>query len=182
VKLDTRRVAVGQKLEVTGTARDAKNEPIPEALYESTITRLDDAGKPVADAKPEPVILYPQGDEARGPYFASGEPGEYEVTLKGTKGGKEIGTDRARFMVYQDNRELENPAADRALLKQISDMTGGVNLNAEDLDKHLKALSPEAANYVTQSEHKLWDNWSFFLIFVGLLTAEWALRKAKGWV
>jgi hypothetical protein len=182
VKLDTRRVAVGQKLEISGTARDAKDEPIPEAQYETTVTRLDETGKPVAGSKPEPVPLYPQGDEARGPYFATGEPGEYEVTLKGTKGGKEIGTDHARFMVYQDNRELENPAADRALLKEISVITGGVSLNSEDLEKHLKALAPDAADYVTQSEHKLWDNWTFFLIFVGLLTAEWALRKAKGWV
>jgi Putative glutamine amidotransferase/von Willebrand factor type A domain len=182
VKLDNRRVAVGQKLEITGIARDAKNEPIAGAEYVCTVTRLEENGKPAANAKSEPVTLYPQGDDARGPYFASEETGEYEVTLKGIKNGKEIGADRARFMVYQDNRELENPAADLALLKQISEITGGVALRSEDLEKHLKALAPEAADYVTQSEHKLWDNWPFFLIFVTLLTAEWALRKAKGWV
>jgi hypothetical protein len=182
LKLEARRVAVGQKLEITATARDAKNEPIPEAQYETTITKLDETGKPIADAKPEPVTLYPQGDDSRGPYFASGEPGEYEVSLKGTKAGKEIGTDHARFMVYQDNRELENPAADLDLLKQISLTTGGVSLKSEDLEKHLATITPEASDYVTQSEHKLWDNWPFFLVFVALLSAEWALRKAKGWV
>jgi hypothetical protein len=182
VKLEARRLAVGQKMEITGTARDPKNEPITDAQYECTVIRLDEKGKPAANAKPEPVPLYPQGEDAKGPYFASGEPGEYEVTLKGSRNGKEIGIDHARFMVYQDNRELENPAADLRLLKQISEITGGTALKSEDLEKHLKALAPEASDYITQTEHKLWDNWPFFLIFVALLTAEWALRKAKGWV
>ena len=85
-------------------------------------------------------------------------------------------------MVYQDYRELVNPAADLALLKQISEITGGVTLKSEELGQHLQALTPEASDYVFQSEHRLWDNWPFFLIFAALLTAEWALRKAKGWV
>jgi hypothetical protein len=180
LKLDSRRVAVGQRLDVTAMARDAKNEPIPDAEFTTTVTRLDDAGKP--EGKSEPVPLYPQGDNAKGPYIALGAPGEYEVVVKGTKTGKEIGADRSRFMVYQDNRELENPAADLALLKQISEITGGASLHSEELGQHLKALAPEASDYVFQSEHRLWDNWPFFLIFATLLTAEWALRKAKGWV
>ena len=180
LKLDARRVALGQKLDITAIARDAKNEPIPDAQYETTVTRLDDGEKP--DGKPEPVPLYPQGDDARGPYIANGAVGQYEVVVKGTKNGKEIGSDKARFMVYQDDRELENPAADLALLKQISEITGGAALRSEDLGKHLKALAPEASDYIYQSEHRLWDNWPFFLIFAAILTAEWALRKAKGWV
>jgi hypothetical protein len=180
LRLDSRRVAVGQKLEITAMARDAKNEPITDAEFTTTVTRLDADGKLVGT--PETVPLYPQGNDAKGPYFANGQPGEYEVSVKGTRGGKEIGSDRARFMVYQDNRELENPAADLALLRQISEITGGVSLHPEELGQHLKALAPEASDYVFQSEHRLWDNWPFFLIFAALLTAEWALRKAKGWV
>ena len=125
LKLDARRVAAGQKLDLTATARDAKNEPIPDASYETTVTRLDADGKP--EGKPEPVPLYPQGDDAKGAYFANGQPGEYLVTVKGTEPGKEIGSDPARFMVYQDDRELENPAADLALLKQIAEITGGAS-------------------------------------------------------
>jgi hypothetical protein len=180
LKLDARRVAIGQKLDLTAIARDAKNEPITDAQYETTVTRLDANGKP--EGKPEPVPLYPQGDGAKGAYFANGQTGEYLVTVKGTKGGKEIGADSARFMVYQDDRELENPAADLALLKQIAEITGGAALRSEELAKHLKTLGPEASEYITQSEHRLWDNWPFFLIFAAILTAEWALRKAKGWV
>jgi hypothetical protein len=180
LKLDTRRVAVGQKVELTATARDAKSEPIPTAEFESTITRVGPGGKP--EGKAETIPTYPQGDEAKGSYFASGQPGEYEVVVKATAGGKTIGTDRARFMIYQDDREHENPAADLDLLKQIAEATGGASVKTEDLGAHLKKVGPEASDYVAQTELKLWDNWPFFLIFVALLSAEWALRKAKGWV
>ena len=180
LKLDARRVGAGQKLDLQATARDAKNEPIPEAAYEATITKLNAKGDP--EGKPEPVPLYPSGEGVKGPYFAGGAPGEYRVTVKVRKQGKEIGVDSARFMVYQDDRELENPAADPALLKQIAEITGGAALRPEELARHLKALGPEASEYVSQVDRKLWDNWTFFLIFAGILTAEWALRKARGWV
>ena len=180
LKLDARRVAAGGKLDLLATARDAKNEPIADAQYEVTVTKLTPDGKP--DGKPEPVPLYPQADGAKGPYFANGAAGEYRVEVKGTKAGKSIGSDSARFMVFQDDRELENPAADLALLKQIAEITGGASLRSEELSKHLNSLGPDKTESVHQVETKLWDNWPFFLLFVALLTAEWALRKAKGWV
>ena len=36
--------------------------------------------------------------------------------------------------------------------------------------------------YVTQTEHRVWDNWPFLLIFTTLLMLEWWLRKRHGWV
>ena len=41
------------------------------------------------------------------------------------KDGQEIGRDSSRFLVYQDDRELENPSADLALARQIAEITGG---------------------------------------------------------
>ncbi len=180
IKLDARRVAVGQKLDLTASARDAKNEPITEAQFDATFTRLTAKGKP--EGKAEPIPLFPQGEEVKGPIFANVAPGEYEVVVKGKRGGREFAGANARFMVYQDDRELENPAADPALLRQIAEITGGASLQSEELAKYLKTLGPEAADYIQQVDRRLWDNWPFFLIFTALLTAEWALRKSKGWV
>ena len=59
-----------------------------------------------------------------------------------TKDGKEIGRDSARFLVYQDDRELENPAADLALARQIAEITGGEAVAHEGLGKYLKAHRP----------------------------------------
>ena len=180
LKLDARRVAVGQKLDLSASARDGKNDPIPDAQYEATFTKLDVKARP--DGKPEPVPLFPQGEGVKGPIFANVAPGEYEVLVKGKRGGKEFAQASGRFMVFQDDRELENPAADPALLRLIAETTGGESLPAEELAKHLKELGPQAGEYVQQIDKRLWDNWPFFLIFTALLTAEWALRKSKGWV
>ena len=176
--LDRRRVAVGGRVEMTVVARDAKGEPIPDLKYESTITL--DAPK----AAPEKADIFPQGAEARGSHFVTGKPGDYKVTVTATDPkGKTVGTDSARFIVYQDDRELENPAADRSLMKQLADVTGGKLVTPEGLPKYLKTLDKTVeSEYVTQKEVRIWDNWWFLLLFAGLLTIEWWLRKRHGWV
>src|SRR5262249_51405747 len=153
INLDRRRIAVGEKVEMTVTARNPKNEPITDAKYETTVVRES------RDAKAERVELYNQGDEAKGSYPALGEPGEYKVTVVATRDGKELGRDTARFLVYQDDREFENPAADHALLRQIAEVTGGKFLPPEQLGKHLKSLEGQKfTDYESQVEHKIWDN------------------------
>jgi uncharacterized membrane protein len=192
--LDGRRIGVGQKLEMTATAHDSKNVPIPDVQYEGTVERQDAAGAPPAATptptpaaaptpKVEPVAFLPQRDEAKGGYYATGQPGEYKATVVARRLGKEIGRDSARFLVYQDDRETENPAADLALLRQIAEATGGASLPPEQLPKHLRSLNGKMpAEYVTQTERRVWDNWPFLLIFTTLLMLEWWLRKRHGWV
>ena len=99
------------------------------------------------------------------------------------RGGKEIGHDSARFLVYQDDRELENPSADLKLAREIAELTGGEVVTPEKLSAHLKAIDRSAyTEYVTDSQYEIWDNWPFLLIFAAILTLEWWLRKRHGWV
>ena len=177
VALDRRRIAVGQKVDVTVTARDAKNAPIADALIETKVTRNGAEGAPVT------VETYAQGSERRGSFYETSIPGEYTVTVTATRNGQALGRDSARFEVYQDDRELENPAADRALLRQIAEITGGQSLPPEKLQAYLESL--DGATYTeseSQTEHRIWDNWPFFLVFTTSLTLEWWLRKRHGWV
>lgn len=175
--LDRRRVAIGQKLELTATARDSKNEPISGVKYDTKIEYLG------PHATVEKLDLFNQGSEARANYFPTGQVGEYRASVIGTRDGQQIGSDTARFLVYQDDRELENPAADHALLRQIASITGGKTLAPEQLGKYLKSLDGEVlTDTVVQKEVRLWDNWPFLLIFTVLLTLEWFLRKRHGWV
>ena len=89
----------------------------------------------------EPVDIFNQGDGGtRDVLRHQAPPGDYRVTVVATRDGKEIGRDTARFLVYQDDREMENPAADRALLRQIAEATGGESLAPEQLAKYLQSL------------------------------------------
>src|SRR5436305_8505899 len=109
-----------------------------------------------------PLTILNQGEQGRGAYFATGQPGEYKTTVVARSQGKEVGRDSARFLVYQDDREMENPAADLALLRQIAEATGGESLAPEQLPKYLRSLDGKmATEYVSQTEHRVWDNWPF---------------------
>ena len=176
--LDRRRVAVGGRVELTVAAQDAKGEPISGLKYETIVVR-DAKG-----AQPEKVEVFSQGLEARGTHFVTGEPGDYKVTVTATDDqGSTVGTDSARFLAFQDDRELENPAANLALLRQIAEMTGGQSLPPEELTKYLESMDKTMiADYVTQKEVRVWDNWWFLLTFTAILTMEWWLRKKHGWV
>jgi uncharacterized membrane protein len=175
--LSTRRISIGQKVEMTVTARDSKGMPLTGITYETKVER--EGLNPAS----EPVELYTQGDEARGSYAATGQPGDYKVTVVASRDGQKVGEDSVRFLVYQDDRELENPSADLLLARQIAEITGGEAVAHESLAKYLKGIDQSAyTEYLSPKEHRIWDNWPFFLIFVALLTLEWWLRKRHGWV
>jgi len=176
--LDRRRLSRGETLGFTVTARDAKNQPIPNLTYQATVTSMDEK-KPTE----EPVNVYAEGEAAKGSFPILGQPGVYRVTVTAKRNGTEVGRDSSRYLVFQDDREMENPAAELESLKQIAETSGGQFLPAEELPKYLKSLIGKSfSESLTQIEHKLWDNWPFFMIFTFILTLEWWIRKRHGWV
>ncbi len=180
LKVEPRRISVGEKIELSATARDSKGAAIPNVRYETKIAR-DGANTPAT-----PVELLSQGDEAKGSVYASenmAQPGDYTATVVARRDGQEIGHDTVRFLVYQDDRELENPSADLGLAKAIAELTDGERVTPERLLTHLKGIDRSAyTEYVVPAEYRPWDTWPFFLIFTALLTLEWWLRKRHGWV
>ncbi len=180
IRLDARRIASGQSLDFRVTATDAKGAPISGLKFETRVTLEGDPKVKYS----EPVDVFKKGDEAHGTFFAKeAPPGDYRVSTVATKDGKEIGRDSARFIVYQDDRELENPAADRALLRQMAEASGGESLAPEQLPKYLQSLRGKLFTETsTSTERRIWDNWPFLLLFATLLVLEWFIRKRNGWV
>jgi hypothetical protein len=177
-----RRLAVGEKLDMTVTTQDSKGVPITDVRYEARVER--EGAKPPVSAPIE--NMYNQGTEGKGFLYATesvGEPGVYSVTVVAKRGDQEVGRDSARFLVYQDDRELENPSADLSQARQIALITGGESITPERLGSYLKSIDRSAyTEYLSPSEYKVWDNWPFLLTFAALLTMEWWLRKRLGWV
>ncbi len=178
--LEKRRIAVGEKLDLRAVARDAKGTIVPGVQYKAHYEREE------PNAASQPLEIPTQGDEGKGSIYATeyaGKPGKYTVTVTAEKDGKEIGHDSARFLVYQEDRELENPSADLKLAREISEMTGGELVSPERLGTHLSGLDRASfTEYSTPTEYKVWDNWPFLILFTLLLTIEWYLRKRHGWV
>ena len=162
------------------TARDAKGIAIPNVHYETKVEREG------PDPNSDPVDLYDQGEEWRGVIYATekrAQPANYVVTTIATRDGQQIGSDKARFLVYEDDRELENPSADLKLAREIAQLTGGELVTPERLGSYLKGIDRSVfTEHVSQAEIRVWDNWPFLLLFAALLTVEWWLRKRHGWV
>lgn len=181
VTLERRRIAAGETIDLTATAEDAKGATIPNVHFEARIER-EKAEPPVS----VPLDVYNKGVEGKGLIQAIdkiGEPGNYSVTVTAFRDKEEIGHDSARFLVYQDDRELENPSADLNLAREIARITEGETVTHEGLGTYLKGLDRAGyTDYVTTKEHRVWDNWPFLLIFTAILTLEWWLRKRNGWV
>jgi hypothetical protein len=122
-------------------------------------------------------------------FWKTEEPGEYEVEVTGRYQGTDLGMARARFMTYRDNSEVLNRSANHSLLQQLATATGGTHQLHGGLKKLLEDLKPESTTR-TAKLHKFpawdeanpWLNTVLFLVFVGLVSGEWLLRRLWGLV
>ena len=178
VELAKRRVAAGEGLEVTAGADDEQGNPVLDADFEATVTP--------PGGNPNPLKLVPQGERTRATFWDTQKAGDYEISVTARSKGQELSAPRqAKFLVFEDDSELANPSADLQLLRQMAELTpGGQYVPPERLSEFLESLRKKdlhmEINRLTQ--FRLWDNAYFFLLFVALLTCEWALRKWKGLV
>src|SRR5690606_29350908 len=103
------------------------------------------------------------------------------------KGGNTLGMARARFLVFEQDLELDNAAADPTLLASLARITasaGGQAYAPEELPTLIGEIQkkPLELEVETQVKESPWNTWPFFLLFVGLLCTEWFLRKKWGLV
>ena len=147
-------------------------------------------GEPVEDARGEAVITLPDGTEQTvelaqtmgrlgGSFRDANQAGDYTMRIRVQHGGASLGTARARFLVVDQDLELDNAAADAGVMDSLSAMTGGQSLAPEELPAALEQLAQQAESLVETTEVKrtLWDTWLVYLLMIGFLTAEWYLRK-----
>jgi len=174
IKLEERRYAPGSRVEFTAGADSPEGDPVTDARYEAKIT--------LPNGETRGLKLSRLGDIASGTFTEAVEPGDYSIEITAAREGESLGSARARFLVYQRDLELDNPAADPALLASLSSMTGGETLAPEQLPGWLEELKQRSQDLQieTQTSQTLWDTWPFFLLFAGLLIVEWWLRKRWG--
>ncbi len=145
------------------------------------------------DSKPAgpPVLEVTTGDEAPAPITmtATDNPLQFEARYVPPKTGRfraqvtlPDGTAQsARFMVFDENREAVEVAADRTYLKKLAESSGGRMLEAAEVKPFITslkdALRPGEARFRLVS---LWDRvWVLYLI-LSLLALDWYLRRRWG--
>lgn len=134
-------------------------DPGPATLREVT---TDDAGQ--AELALEPPV-----------------PGAYRVAAKARLAETDVTTDDV-FLVDAERAELERPAARDDVLAGIAAATGGRALGAVDeLPADLPLLAPRVVRVDRRRDVELWSRPALLVIALGLLCAEWALRRRRGY-
>lgn len=166
-----------------------------EVNFNAVVQETDAAKGRLADARVMASLVLQNGarrtwELGRGPgTFASRNvppnPGTYTFTVQAiTPGGEELGKDSVSFQVDVPDVENENPKANLRLLQRLAGASGGTYFDAEHGGQAFEQLLQRQAGFekTVRSSSPLWNHWSLFLVFVALLTAEWALRKRWGLV
>ncbi|WP_298868559.1 hypothetical protein [uncultured Gimesia sp.] len=108
-------------------------------------------------------------------------PGEYQLKLNTSPEvakGKEITT--PLFVHQIKTIELGNLASNPQLLSEIAESSGGKLLAPETIDQLLELIPSLNQKTTNQDEISLWDHWLILVLIMGILTAEWAIRKLNG--
>src|SRR5215213_4443770 len=112
--------------------------------------------------------------------FKADELGQHRIELVGTSGSLGTLNARANMLVSDLNREYYSAAQNSDLLKRISAETGGKYYTPAEAQKLLDDLIYRQTPYSERVTKDLWDMPVNFMLIIGLLSAEWFLRKREG--
>ncbi len=176
IRLARRQFAPGDRVEFAAGAESAQGEPLLDAVFEAEIV--------MPDGRRSPIRLRRQGENMQGSFVQTEQAGDYTLMVKASHSGQLVGAAQARFLIYEQDLELDNPAADLGLLDSLAAMTQGKRVAPEQLGQLLTTLKDQVTelDVTTETRRTLWDSWPFFLAFAGLMCGEWYLRKRWGLV
>ena len=179
VQLAQRRFAPNTRIEFSVGARLPDGAPATSAEFTATVTG--------PSGRRQPVNLARQNDRSLGSFAQTATPGEYLIEATATQDGVALGEARVRFVVYEQDIELDNAVADAMLMNSLAQITasaGGKSLAPEELTQWIKELRAKPQEMEVQIERKdtYWDRWPFFLVYVAIMATEWYLRKRWGLV
>lgn len=175
-RLNQRRFAPGTRVEFTAGAKDAQGEPVEDAQISAEVVSPGGARKAVR--------LSRDGGLAAGTYMDTQQPGEYAIEISATHEREPLGSARARFQVYEQDLELDNPASDPTAMSALAAMTGQKARSPEEFAALLDDLKdyPEQLEVREQQRSELYDNPWVLSLLITLWSMEWYLRKKWGLV
>jgi hypothetical protein len=112
--------------------------------------------------------------------FKADELGQHALDLTATSGSIGQVNAKSNLLVSDLNREFYSAAQNSDLLKRIASETGGKYYQLGDLQSLLDDLTYRKTPYSERVTKDLWDMPVNFFLILGLLSAEWFLRKREG--
>ena len=113
--------------------------------------------------------------------FTPGAAGPYRVSVTARRGRTEIGTASSTLLVGGADLEMAQPRLNAALLERIAAQTGGHVIERRSDRPHARGPAECGAGAPSLSARRdIWHSAWSLLFIIGLLAAEWLLRRQWG--
>ncbi len=110
------------------------------------------------------------------------QPGDYIVSAIAQEGSRKLGETDVLFSIGEYSKELTDLRIQEALLRSISESSGGKYISPDSLSDLTWAIGGEAKAISESKEIEVWNDPLTLIAIVLLLSAEWFVRKRKGMV
>jgi hypothetical protein len=168
----TDRVEPGQPVSLTADVVDPRFVELNDASVVARVT--SPSGKTV-------TVPMQWTGERNGQYRASfdtAEAGWYEAKLDATREGKPVGSAVAHVRAVPDDAEYFDATMHAPLLKRIAKDTGGRFYTSDKLGSLADDLKYSGRGVTAVEERELWHMPILLVALVGIVCAEWGLRRA----
>ncbi|HJP93980.1 MAG TPA: glutamine amidotransferase [Pyrinomonadaceae bacterium] len=167
--------ALDDTINIVGDIRDKKFNPVADAHAVARVTKPSGAvvDVPLKFTTVNSVNTY-VGE------FKADELGQHRIELVGTSTSLGQLSAKSNMLVSDLNREYYSAAQNSDLLKRVAAETGGKYYTPAQVQSLLDDLIYRQSPYSERVTKDLWDMPVNFMLIIGLLSAEWFLRKREG--
>lgn len=166
-------VEPGDPAVVTVDVRDAAFAPAPDAALDITLTAPGGESQKLSAGRVG----------APGRFTATFRPdreGLYRVHAEARRGTTDLGTADRWMYVGGADREFTDPRLNEPVLRRLARRSGGRYLAAADAARIVPLLQSALPQSIVPEPRDLWhEPWAFACV-IGLLSAEWILRRRWG--
>ena len=159
-----------------------------------TVTAVDTEGKAVPDARVLCHVYAPdgkviervatlsrvgEGADAYVATFLAHASGKYKVVATAQADGMDLGRDQIGLSVGDTSIEMNETDPNRDLLKKLASSSAGKYYEPMEADRIAADIVIQNKKNTWTEKKEVWDKWWVFLVFLGLMSAEWVLRRTR---
>ncbi len=166
--------ATAADVEISSVVRDAEFAPVSDATVRFRVTRSSGAVEVVTPTLTDPAAAR---FSARVPV---GDEGISRVAVEASRGAEPLGQATGMWLARGIDAELADPRLDRNALSRLAEASGGAYLDPAavgDVGRYFR--SPRRGS-LPDEWRDAWNTPWVFLLIVGLVSVEWALRRQWG--
>ncbi len=167
-------VEAGQPVTLVSDVRDKEYAPVNDAGVMAHVTT------PRGTVEDVPLEWSVSKAGEYKAVFTPSENGQYSVRVGASRAGDDLGSATATLVAGPSVSEYFDAGMRAPLLRRLAEETGGKFYTAKDTASLAEAISYSGRGVTVVDERDLWDMPIVFLLFLGVIGTEWAVRRAKG--